>query len=158
MICIFNGYPHPLALRRFCKHLLNQQLIKPSFLLLLGRGYQNSLTRLPNNNEYFANNLVPSIGEPASDNMFTAGLAGSTKEPAIATGRIAASTNEEAENYLDKLIYYETSSDSIQAWRKHVLHLSGGSDAGQQAIFKSQLTAKGENHCWQVLRCKGDFI
>ncbi len=139
----FYGYPHPLAVKRFCNHLLTKQLVKPSFLLLLGRGYQNSLTRLPNTNEYFANNLVPSIGEPASDNMFTAGLAGSTKEPAIATGRIAASSNEEAENYLDKLIYYETSSDSIQAWRKQILHLSGGSNAGQQAIFKSQLAAKG---------------
>lgn len=139
----YYGYSHPLAVRRFCKHLLSQQLIKPSFLLLLGRGYQNSLTRLPNTNEYFINNLVPSIGEPASDNMFTAGLAGSTKEPAIATGRVAASSNEEAENYLDKLMYYETSSDSIQAWRKQVLHLSGGSDAGQQAIFKSQLATKG---------------
>ena len=139
----FYGYPHPLAVRRFSNHLLTKQLIKPSFLLLLGRGYQNSLSRLPSTNEYFANNLVPSIGEPASDNMFTAGLAGSTKEPAIATGRISASSNEEVDNYLDKLIYYETSSDSIQAWRKQVLHLSGGSDAGQQAIFKSQLATKG---------------
>ncbi|NDC30429.1 MAG: hypothetical protein EBZ58_05725, partial [Bacteroidetes bacterium] len=138
----FFGYPHPLAVRRFCNHLLTKQLIKPTFLLLLGRGYQNSLTRLPNTKEYYENNLVPSIGEPASDNMFTAGLAGSTIEPAIATGRVAASSNEEAENYLDKLIYYETSPDSIQAWRKQVLHLSGGSDAGQQAIFKSQLEAK----------------
>ena len=138
----FYGYPHPLAVRRFCNHLLTQQLVKPAFLLLLGRGYQNSLTRLSDNTDYYSENLVPSIGNPASDNMFSVGLANSTIEPAIATGRIPASSNVEVDNYLDKLIYYETNSDSIQIWRKQVMHLSGGSDVNQQTVFKNQLAAK----------------
>lgn len=135
----YYGYPSPLALKRFCKHLYQAQAVKPSYLLLLGRGYQNNLTRL-NFQESYAKNLVPAIGEPSSDNLFTTGLDVSTPfAPAIATGRIPAATVTEALNYLDKLKYYETHPDSIQEWRKNVLHLSGGAELGEQLFLKGIL-------------------
>jgi hypothetical protein len=131
------GNFHPLAIRRFCEHIYKEQTTPPQFLLLLGRGYQNNLLKAdPKNN---ALNLVPAIGVPSSDHLFTNGFSLTNGAPAIATGRIPAATNTEANNYLQKIIYLETNSDSIQNWRKHYLHLSGGSYESQQISFKYQL-------------------
>lgn len=141
----FYGYEHPLAVKHFLKYLYQNQTVKPNYLLLLGRGYQNNLIRSNYQNAY-ANNLVPSIGEPSSDNMFTVGL--NTLQPytpALATGRIPAATNQEAQNYLDKLISYEKDTIFDTDWRKQVLHVSGGdiydqvSLANQLNINKSQI-------------------
>ncbi|MFN4082741.1 MAG: C25 family cysteine peptidase [Bacteroidia bacterium] len=126
----FYGYHHPLAIKRFAMHFHTVQTVKPQFLLLLGRGYQNNLVR--NNLLNYNLNLVPAIGEPASDNMFTSANNG---VPLIATGRIPATNNIEAQNYLNKLIRIETGADSINLWRKHFLHLSGGTYLSQQQQF-----------------------
>lgn len=134
----FYGYEHPLAVKHFLKYLYNSQSQKPGYVLLLGRGYQNNLVR-NNFQDAYSKNLVPAIGEPASDNMFTIGLDVSKPyAPGIATGRIPAATNLEAQNYLDKLIYYETNPDSLADWRKQVLHLSGGSE-GEQITYTNQI-------------------
>lgn len=133
------GNPHPLAIRRFCRHLYTMQSIKPKFLLLLGRGYQNNLIKTSSTN--FALNLVPAIGVPSSDNLFTNGFLQNTGAPSIATGRVPAASNQEAQNYLDKVKYYETHPDSIQMWRKNYLHLSGGDDINFQTQFRNQLNA-----------------
>jgi hypothetical protein len=134
----FYGYEHPLAVKHFLKYLYQNQTIKPSYLLLLGRGYQNNLIRSNYQNAY-NNNLVPAIGEPSSDNMFTAGLnASQPYAPAIATGRIPAATNEEAMNYLNKLISYENDTILNTEWRKQILHVSGG-DIYDQVSLANQL-------------------
>jgi len=128
----FYGNTHPLAIKRFCAHLINSAPNAPKYLLLLGRGYQNNLTRT--SLDSYLKNLVPSIGEPASDNLYTYGLQSTNGVPAIPTGRIPAATNNEALNYLQKLIYTESSPDTIQAWRKNFLHLSGGADFQSEQI------------------------
>ncbi len=138
----FYGNPHPLAIRRFCKHLYTQQMNKPLFLFLLGRGYQNNL--LKSQPAVFPYNLVPAIGVPSSDNLFTNGFDAVNGAPSIATGRVPANNNTEAINYLDKVIYYETHPDSINAWRKNYLHISGGADAGMQNAFRGKLFAMGQ--------------
>ena len=131
----FYGYPHPLALKRFCKHLYEQQISKPKYLLLLGRGFQNNLVRNNSQNAY-NNNLVPSIGEPSSDNMFTIGLdQNAPYAPAIPTGRIPALNELDAKNYLDKLKDYESDANIAQEWHKNILHLSGGSGPEQLSII-----------------------
>jgi hypothetical protein len=130
------GLFHPLAIRRFASHLLNTAPQKPSYLLLLGKGYQGNLLKSPSN---YAKNLVPAIGVPASDVMFTSGIIGSGFTNDIPTGRIPAATNEELQHFLDKLIDHENKPDSILAWRKNILHISGGNDLPQQNLFKSQL-------------------
>lgn len=141
------GNMHPLAVRRMSDHLLQAQ-VKPKFLALLGKGYQGNIVR---QKQYFDQHLVPVIGVPASDVLFTTGLTGAAGfGDDIPTGRVPAFTNEELNNYLQKLIYYETHSDSIQLWRKRILHISGGDDQNQQNSFKNQLDAyagiiKGKN-------------
>lgn len=128
----FYGHIHPLAIRNFTKHLYDQQQIKPSFLLLLGRGYQNNLIKTSVEN--YKLNLVPAIGEPSSDHLFTAGFENEQGVPAIATGRIPAQNNQDALNYLEKIQYYETNPDTISDWRKNFLHVSGGEDYQSEQI------------------------
>ena len=135
------GNVHPLAIRRMSAHLYKTQTNKPSYLLLLGKGYQNNLLR---NAITFGKNLVPAIGVPASDHLFTSSLVGNGFEPQIAIGRIPASNNQQAINYLDKLKYYENPTDSLMTWRKNILHISGGNNANEQVIFKSQMNSYGQ--------------
>jgi len=136
------GNPHPLAVRRLADHLLTKATTKPKFLLLAGRGYETDLIRDQTFNPTLAynGNFVPSIGVPSSDIMFTSGLTGSGFEADIPTGRIPAETEMDLSNYLDKLIYYE-GADSIQEWRKNILHITGGQLQGEQNLFKSYLDA-----------------
>jgi len=134
----FYGYEHPLAIKHFLSYLYKNQTIKPSYVLLLGRGYQNNLIR-SNFQGAYNNNLVPAIGEPSSDNLFTAGFdATKPYTPAIATGRIPAATNDEVLNYLNKLITYEKDTIFDIDWRKQVLHVSGGS-GGEQIDYTNQI-------------------
>lgn len=135
------GNVHPLAVRRMAQHLLNTATVKPKFLALLGKGYQGNLMR---QNQYYNEHLVPVLGVPASDVLLTTGITGDGGYGNdIGTGRIPAFTNDELNSYLQKLIYYETNSDSIQLWRKNVLHLSGGEDLKQQTAFKTQMINLG---------------
>ncbi|WP_256011594.1 C25 family cysteine peptidase [Desertivirga xinjiangensis] len=115
----YYGIHHPLAIRHFCKYLIEKAARKPEYLLLLGKGKSHFFLR----NE-FEKDLVPGIGNPPSDNMLTSGLDGTVWEPAISTGRVAAQTPAEVEIYLNKLKTYEQQPDSI--WRKNFIHVSGG--------------------------------
>ena len=131
------GVHHPLAIRHLADYLITKQDSAPGYLLLLGRGLQHDYVRLPQHNWL---NLVPQIGVPSSDVMFTNGLGGASPyEPAIPTGRIPALTNQEVDNYLQKLIVMENRSDSIQLWRKNILHLGGGEGLSQQNLISSNL-------------------
>ncbi len=123
------GINHPLAIRNFADHLLTSGL-NPKFLVLIGRGLQQDYVRLP---QYAWLNLVPQLGVPSSDNMFTSGLNGTLYETAIPTGRIPAITNQDIDNYLAKVKSIEVNPDTITLWRKNILHLGGGEGAGQQS-------------------------
>jgi hypothetical protein len=122
----FYGHHHPLSIKRFSKHLFEMQAVDPAFLLLLGRGYQNNLIRTSPEN--YKLNLVPAIGEPSSDNLYTAGFDNNQGVPAIPTGRIPAQSNQDVFNYLEKIQALENNPDTIAEWRKNFLHLSGGED------------------------------
>lgn len=122
----YYGFHHPLALKNFCDWALAKGDIKPEYLLLLGKGMELSKGN-------FNNDLVPTIGYPASDHMLTSGLNGSNLEPGLATGRVPAKTNEEIENYLNKLKVYEGLPNEI--WRKKLLHISGGNNISENISF-----------------------
>jgi hypothetical protein len=135
------GQFHPLAIKRLAAHLINTAPQKPQFLALLGKGYQGNLLK---KSGYYSRNLVPAIGVPASDVMFTSSIVGTGFTNDIPTGRIPAATNDELQHYLNKLIDYETKPDSILPWRKNVLHISGGNDLSQQTLFKNQLAQNAQ--------------
>ncbi len=128
------GQHHPLAIRRLAKYLLEQGNIKPEYLMLLGKGQQTDRLR---NSTFYRQNLVPSVGVPPSDYLFTSGLDGTLLEPALATGRLAATTNAEVVNYLEKLKEYNQQPDSI--WRKDFAFVSGGFTAFENNLFTNNI-------------------
>lgn len=128
------GHHHPIAIRRFANYLLEKGLVKPEHLMLLGKGQQTDRLR---NSNFFRQDLVPSIGVPPSDYLFTSGLDGTILEPAISTGRLAAFTNEEVLNYLQKLKEYEQQPDSL--WRKDFAFVSGGFTSFENSVFTSNI-------------------
>ena len=113
----YYGFHHPMALRNYCQFMIEKGIVKPEYLLLLGKGFE--LTK-----QNITTDLVPTFGYPASDNMITSGLNGSNLEPGLATGRIPAKTNEEVENYLGKLKVYRNLKGEI--WRKKLFQATGG--------------------------------
>ncbi|MBS1634772.1 MAG: hypothetical protein JST26_02540 [Bacteroidetes bacterium] len=132
----YGNTKNPLAIRQFCRFLVDSLPSEPRYLLLLGKGIKHTDVR--NGAAYWNASLVPSIGVPASDNLFTAGFKNSnTAVPYIPTGRIAAKNDSEVMHYLNKLVQYNATGP--EEWRKHVIHFAGGTDAGQQAQFESYL-------------------
>lgn len=140
------GFPHPLAIRHYCKYLLDKSTpaAKPQFLLLLGRGYDyqynKGIYRQHLTPFYQKNNLIPTIGHPVSDWMFTSGLDGTSMiEPAIPTGRIPADSADNVGVYLNKLKEYFSPDNQYQEWQKNVLHLGGGATTDQTNIIRGRL-------------------
>jgi len=129
---------HVIAIRRFALHAYNLATVKPAALFLMGKGItENGGTRQSAVN--FANSLIPAFGYPASDIPITAGLLGTQWDPLIPTGRISVNTNSMLQEYLDKVIEYESvqgpNSPVNADWQKQILHFVGGSDAQQQTAF-----------------------
>jgi len=140
---------NPMAIKNFCAYLINNastnNISPPANLFLLGKGvhaweavYQNQ----PTTSLAFGSCLVPSFGNPSSDNMLTVGLPGSTfyPEPAIPTGRLAAQTDQDVFNYLDKVQLYESQpADSL--WRKRAIHFIGGITPSDQLSFNGYMNS-----------------
>lgn len=130
------GEKSPLALRRFADYLVANTAVKN--LLLLGRA--NSY---PYTTKTATDDLVPTMGYPGSDILLSAGLAGfPPNTPAIPTGRINATTNEQVLTYLDKVKQMESATYN-GIWRKHIVHISGGKSAGEVASLREALNGVG---------------
>jgi hypothetical protein len=131
------GEPSPLAIFHFMKYLASVKM--PKYLLLVGKGMDVDYRyfRYPDSFTVFRD-LIPSSGYPASDAAYTAGLGGTTYNPAVATGRIPALKSDDVAAYLDKVKEMEaTPFDNL--WRKNILHLSGGIEEGEPQLFQSYL-------------------
>ncbi|NQX97014.1 MAG: hypothetical protein HRT73_03920, partial [Flavobacteriales bacterium] len=128
---------HPFSIRNFIDYISDTWITTPNYLFLIGKSVKPSESRKDVNE--FHNNLVPSFGDPASDHMLTSGLNGTSKEPLIPTGRLAAKNGTEVTWYLNKIIEHENpapiSSTASNDWMKKVLHFGGGASAGEQQSF-----------------------
>ncbi len=126
---------HPLSIRNVCEELFTAWNQPPSFMMLLGKSVKAKLHR--KDPGAYAMTKVPSYGNPASDILFTAGLNGTILEPAIATGRVSATTGDEVTWYLEKLKEYE--ANDPQPWMKNILHFAGGGNEKEADRFSSYL-------------------
>ncbi len=132
-----------MAIRRFIDMLLGTWNTPPQYLFLIGKsireapegGQAGSRT----NASFFARNLVPSFGYPPSDNLITVGLQGSDGlQPTMRTGRLAAETNQQVFDYLNKVVTFENQPPA--EWMKRVMHFGGGSHTQEQNQFKAYLS------------------
>lgn len=131
------GEKSPIAIRRFCQYMLRDG--QPQYLFLIGKGMDITYNYYRQNPATYPHvNLIPPAGYPASDINFTAGLQGSTYEPAIATGRFTAKTPENVEAYLNKVKEMELVPYNA-LWRKELINLSGGLTAIELNLFNNYI-------------------
>lgn len=128
----YYGVHHPLAIKNLSSFLLKRAANKPEYLFLLGKGYETPKTNLQED-------LVPTMGYPASDSFFTSEIIDNNLAPALATGRVPAKNNDEVRIYLEKLKLYDNQPDSI--WRKNIINISGGKNSGEDISFSNYLNS-----------------
>lgn len=141
------GYEyHPIAIRRFLKYAQANAgwVNKPEYMFILAKGmtYQNiAAYRI---NPALTYPIVPTYGEPGSDNLFAE--IEHSNIPSIAIGRFSAMTEGEIGNYLEKVKKYEAalSTPSVPTlenslWKKKALHIAGASDENSQTVFYGSL-------------------
>ncbi len=128
----YYGVHHSQAIRNFARYLLNTAPIKPKYLLLIGKGREEPRFSL-------AEDLVPTMGNPASDVALTSQIIDNNLAPALATGRIPAKTSQEVRDYLEKLKIYDQLPDAI--WRKNIIHINGGKNAGENNLLISSVNS-----------------
>jgi len=131
---------HPYSIRGFIDYVSNTWPTMPNYLFLIGKSVKSSESR--RSLTAFHENLVPSYGDPASDNMLTAGLNGTYYEPLVPTGRLAAKNGTEVNLYREKVEEHEShSSDAFgaSAWMKNLLHFAGGSTANESGGYLNNL-------------------
>lgn len=135
---------HPLAIQNFCRFLLEKFTVPPQHLFIIGKGLSDAAFSTRNSPSLYAQNLVPTFGWPGSDIAFTWNIYGPMIGPAIPTGRLAARTNKEVLDYLEKVSWFEQNmveSEVTQTsipekiWMKHAIHFCGGNDASQGEQF-----------------------
>ena len=134
---------HPLAIRNFARLAINEFPSPPTQLFLIGKAVNALISRFKASNYY--DNKLPSFGFPACDNLFTAGLIGTTYEAAVPTGRLVARSNQDIADYLDKVKTYEQQIENFtdqiddRLWMKRILHFAGGTSDQEQELFASYL-------------------
>lgn len=131
---------HPYSIRGFIDYVANTWTTVPNYMFLIGKSIKSSESR--RDLTAFHNNLVPSFGDPASDNMLTAGLKGTNYEPLVPTGRLAAKTGVEVDWYREKVEEHEnhnTDPFGATAWMKTFLHFAGGANIGESTSFLNNL-------------------
>jgi len=131
----FGVEKHPMAIRKFAEHFCHNGGVKPQYLFLFGKSLHAFNYR--KNSQLFASCLVPSFGNPSSDNLFTIGIARNDFKPELATGRLAAKNEDEAMHYLNKIIAYENAPRDV--WMKNVMHFGGGANENEQQTFAQYL-------------------
>jgi hypothetical protein len=130
------GETSAVAIYEFVRFLVQQG--NPHYLFLIGKGLDVS-TGFHRGRATTFRDLVPSAGIPGSDGAFSAGLGSAGPfEPAVATGRITASSAAEVSAYLNKVKEME-SQPVTEPWRKELLHLSGGIQPNELVAFRQFL-------------------
>jgi Peptidase family C25 len=144
------GEVSPVGIFEFMKFMVIGGSPKYLFLIGKGRDVSYGLYRQTTFSSTELRDLVPSAGLPASDMSFTSHLNGSGFAPAVATGRLSASTPAQVTGYLSKVREIESTPPNT-LWRKKGLHLSGGIEPDELVFFRSYLDefkAIGEGDYW----------
>lgn len=131
------GETSPRAIYEFMRYMVGEG--SPNYLFLIGKGrdVSSGYHRLINPSASTTKDFVPPAGSPGADITYTAGLDGTTYEPAVPTGRLSATTPLQVASYLNKII--ETETAPAQTWQKKGLHLSGGIEPVELPLFRSYL-------------------
>lgn len=135
---------HPLAIRNFLMWARATYSNPLKNVFLIGKGVSYTQFRAYESNPDIEKLcLVPTFGEPASDNLLSA--VGNSSVPLTPIGRLSAINKAEIADYLEKVIQYEqtqtTSGSQIadEIWKKNVVHITGASDDVTSEILLNSL-------------------
>lgn len=142
------GYKfHSSAIRNYLKYAQEQSNNSIEHLFIIGKGLRfDRIYNYQNNPSSFAYEPIPTYGYPGSDNLFSTF---DGRKPTIATGRLSSWSNEDLGKYLSKVQSYELaikfSEDEAYSdealWKKHALHVAGGSDQALQSFLVNSLNS-----------------
>jgi hypothetical protein len=124
-----------MAIRNFLNYVYNKWAVAPGHLFIIGKAVESYQIR--NNILINKNCLIPTMGQYGSDVLLSNRIGGSGYEGAIPTGRLAAQTNTEVLDYLNKVQEFE--ANPANEWMKRAMHFGGGANASEQNLFKSYL-------------------
>lgn len=131
------GETSPRAIYQFLKYCAGVKL--PDFMFLVGKGLDVNYAYWRYASSFTSHHdLVPTAGYPASDMLFSAGLGETEHTPAVATGRLTANSPAEVAVYVNKLKEREA-LPYTDLNRKRILHLSGGIEEHEPALFRQIL-------------------
>lgn len=149
------GYDyHPLGIKRFLRYAaasISWQA-KPEYMFIIGKGITyHKISHYINNRATLNFPIVPTFGDPGSDNLFAE--IGNSSIPSIPIGRLSAKTDQDIQVYLSKVMAYETAQKvpaypnlENSLWKKSALHVAGSTDAANQPTFNNAL-----NVCKSIL-------
>lgn len=127
---------HPLSIKNFIHTVLHNWDSVPKSLFMIGKSVWAAHYRT--NGVYYAQTLVPSMGNPPSDVLLVSGLDNAyPNAPAIPVGRLSAQTNDQVRVYCNKVTEFESNQPAI--WMKNVLHFGGGNFLNEQTLFRNYL-------------------
>ncbi len=127
------GERSPLAIRRMVDYLTATGNAK--HLLLIGRSRDPQGVR--RNPQADTLDMIPSGGWPGSDLAIVTGLNGKAPfVPGISVGRLNVTRPRQVLDYLSKVKEHEA-APTTAAWRKQMLHLSGGKSAYELSLFRA---------------------
>lgn len=124
---------HPLSIKNFLRFARTTFAAPPKYAFLIGKGVMYQEYRANESNALADQlNLIPTWGNPASDNLLAS--EDFTAIPATPIGRLSAVKPEEVGEYLLKVQQHEAAQrDSTQtiaakAWMKNVIQIAGAND------------------------------
>lgn len=136
---------HPLSIRNFLKYARANFATAPKFAFLIGKGVTYNAYRANENNALIERlNLVPTWGNPASDNLLA-----SDDEfaiPKTPIGRLSAVSAAEVGDYLIKVKQYDSAQNSpdhtieAKGWMKNILQVAGANDISLGSQLDSYLS------------------
>ncbi len=127
---------HPYSIIAFLEYAKKTWAIEPKQVFLIGQGYH--MPNYRNNETLYAKTLIPTMGNPATDLLYTVSPQGKSIKTTIGIGRLSAQTLTDVENYRNKVRDFEAQEPN--PWMKTVLHFGGGSTAYEQSLFRYYLS------------------
>ena len=135
---------HPIAIKDFIQYANTRFGTRPKFVFIIGKGLNYADYRM-NENKALAErlNMIPTFGNPASDNMLSSYYGNYV--PEVPIGRLSAVNGNEVGAYLEKMKGFElaqaSGSQTIadKAWMKNVIHVIGGKDSLESELFKAYM-------------------
>lgn len=125
---------HPLSIKNFLKFCRVNFSEIPKYAFIIGKGVTYNEYRNNESNPLADQlNLVPTWGNPASDNILGSDDLSAKMETPV--GRLSAVTAQEVGDYLQKVKQYELNQKDTTAtidkklWMKNVLQIAGANDA-----------------------------